>query len=173
MALDNTKIQKTLIENFGQSVGEFQDQHGILAFEVSTNEAHNVLEFLKNDSEMNFNFLTDVCGVHYAEHPEEKQLAVVYHMHNWIDNVRIRFKTFLNIKNPIVESASDLFKSANWQERETYDFYGIIFKNHPQLKRILNMDEMDSFPLRKDFPMEDPGRTDKDDRFFGRTVHNS
>jgi len=94
-------------------------------------------------------------------------------MHNWIDNVRVRFKTFLDIKNPVVESATDLFRSANWQERETYDFYGIIFKNHPQLKRILNMDEMESFPLRKEFPMEDPGRTDKDDRFFGRTVHNS
>jgi NADH-quinone oxidoreductase subunit C len=57
-------------------------------------------------------------------------------------------------------------------ERETYDFYGINFIGHPQLKRILNMDEMLSFPMRKEFPMEDSGRTDKDDRFFGRTTTN-
>lgn len=173
MALDNTTLQKKLIETFGMSVSEFHEQHGMLSFEVATNATHDVLKFLKEDAEMNFNFLTDVCGVHYADLPSEKQLAVVYHMHNWVDNVRVRFKTFLDIKNPVVESATDLFRSANWQERETYDFYGIIFKNHPQLKRILNMDEMESFPLRKEFPMEDPGRTDKDDRFFGRTVHNS
>lgn len=173
MALDNSTIQKTLIDTFGMSVSEFHDQHGMLTFEVSTNDVHKVIQFLKEDSKMNFNFLTDVCGIHYAESPEERQLSVVYHMHNWMDNVRIRIKTYLNIKNPVVDTVSDLFRSANWQERETYDFYGIIFKNHPQLKRILNMDEMESFPLRKDFPMEDSGRTDKDDRFFGRTVHNS
>ena len=57
-------------------------------------------------------------------------------------------------------------------EREAYDFYGINFIGHPQLKRILNMDEMTSFPMRKEFPLEDQGRTDKDDRFFGRTREN-
>jgi len=65
-----------------------------------------------------------------------------------------------------------LFVGANWQERETYDFFGIKFKGHPQLKRILNMDEMSVFPLRKEYTMEDMHRTDKDDRFFGRTQNN-
>jgi NADH-quinone oxidoreductase subunit C len=81
-------------------------------------------------------------------------------------------KVFLPASNPEVESIVPLYAGANWQERETYDFYGITFKNHPQLKRILNMDEMESFPLRKEFPLEDQGRTDKDDRFFGRTGPN-
>ena len=71
-----------------------------------------------------------------------------------------------------MQSVIDLFAGANWMERETWDFYGIIFKGHPQLKRLLNMDEMVSFPMRKEFPLEDSGRTDKDDRFFGRTVAN-
>ncbi|WP_010251636.1 NADH-quinone oxidoreductase subunit C [Myroides injenensis] len=172
MALDNITIKNKLQEHFAEGLNDFHEQHGMLTFEVDHSISHKVIQFLKEDSEMNFNFLTDVCGIHYHEAPEDRQLCVVYHMHNWIDNVRIRIKTFLNIKHPVVDSVSDLFKSANWQERETYDFYGIIFKNHPQLKRILNMDEMESFPLRKDFPMEDAGRTDKDDRFFGRTVHN-
>jgi NADH-quinone oxidoreductase subunit C len=79
---------------------------------------------------------------------------------------------YLDGENPEVDSMVDLFLSANWQERETYDFYGIIFKNHPDLKRILNMDEMVSFPMRKEFPLEDQGRTDKDDRYFGRVPLN-
>lgn len=173
MSLDNSTIQKYLISNFGMSVSEFHEQHNMLVFEVTPDSIHDVVKFLKEDSTLNFNFLTDVCGVHYPDSEEDRQFAVVYHMHNWIDNVRIRIKTYLNAKNPVVDSMTDLFKSANWQERETYDFYGIKFKNHPQLKRILNMDEMVSFPLRKEFPLEDSGRTDKDDRFFGRTVHNS
>lgn len=94
-------------------------------------------------------------------------------MHNWVDNVRIRFKAFLNGENPEVESVTSLFESANWQERETYDFYGIIFKGHPDLRRILNMDEMVSFPMRKEFPLEDANRTDKDDRYFGRIPQNN
>lgn len=172
MALDNQKIQEALISNFPLSVKDFHEQHNMLVFEVTPDGIHQVIKFLKENSEMNFNFLTDVCGVHYPDFEEERQLAVVYHLHNWIDNVRIRIKTFISSKNPTVDSMTDLFKSANWQERETFDFYGIKFNNHPQLKRILNMDEMESHPLLKEFPLEDGGRTDKDDRFFGRTIHN-
>ncbi|MTG96717.1 MULTISPECIES: NADH-quinone oxidoreductase subunit C [Myroides] len=172
MALDNITIQKKLQATFGEAVVDFHEQHGMLVFEVSHEKAHDIIQFLKEDEEMGFNFLTDVCGVNYAEEVESRQLAVVYHLHNWFENVRVRIKTYLSIKNPVVDTVSDLYKSANWQERETYDFYGITFKGHPQLKRILNVDTMESFPLRKEHPMEDAGRTDKDDRFFGRTVHN-
>ena len=172
MALDYSIIQDTLHEKFNGAIKQAHIQHDILVLEVCSEQIHQLIEFLKQDPVLNFNFLTDLCGIHYHQEPVERQLAVVYHLHNWQDNIRLRLKTFLNIKNPQIESVTDLFKSANWQERETFDFYGIIFKNHPQLKRILNMDEMESFPLRKDFPLEDSQRTDKDDRFFGRTVHN-
>ena len=130
------------------------------------------MQFLRDDKTLRFNFLTDVCGIHYPDAETDRQFAVVYHMHNWVDNVRIRIKCFLNGENPEIDSVTSLFLGANWQERETYDFFGIIFKGHPQLKRILNMDEMVSFPMRKEFPLEDGGRTDKDDRFFGRTTDN-
>ena len=127
---------------------------------------------MKEDESLNFHFLTDLCGVHYPDNDEDHQYAVVYHMHNWIENVRIRVTTYLKGDTPEVQTVIDLFAGANWMERETWDFYGIIFKGHPQLKRLLNMDEMVSFPMRKEFPLEDSGRTDKDDRFFGRTVAN-
>lgn len=172
MSLETTYIQNALVDKFGMAIVEFHQSHDILTFEIEASRIHEVMQFLKEDKTLRFNFMTDVCGVHYPDYETDRQFAVVYHLHNWFDNVRIRLKTFLNGKKPEVQSMSDLFPSANWQERETYDFYGIRFTGHPQLKRILNMDEMESFPLRKEFPLEDQGRTDKDDRFFGRTTAN-
>lgn len=172
MALENAVIQQKLIDQFGLKVSEFVQLHDILTFEVASDTILEVMKFLKEDATLRFNFLTDVCGVHYPEYEANRQLGVVYHMHNWIDGVRIRIKCFLPIDNPEIDSVTSLFLGANWQERETFDFYGITFKGHPQLKRILNMDEMTVFPMRKEFPLEDGGRTDKDDRFFGRTTHN-
>ncbi|ANO49405.1 NADH-quinone oxidoreductase subunit C [Flavobacterium columnare NBRC 100251 = ATCC 23463] len=172
MALENAVIQQKLIDQFGLKVSEFVQLHDILTFEVASDAIVEVMKFLKEDATLRFNFLTDLCGVHYPEYEANRQLGVVYHMHNWIDGVRIRIKCFLPIDNPEIDSVTSLFLGANWQERETFDFYGITFKGHPQLKRILNMDEMTVFPMRKEFPLEDGGRTDKDDRFFGRTTHN-
>ena len=173
MALETTVIEQKLTDKFGDKVTGFVQMKDILSFEVSADSVNDTMRFLKEDGVLRFNFLTDVCGVHYPDNDKERQFAVVYHMHNWMDNVRIRFKAFLDGDAPEVDSVTNLFLGANWQERETYDFYGIIFKGHPQLKRILNMDEMVSFPMRKEFPMEDGGRTDKDDRFFGRITDNA
>jgi NADH-quinone oxidoreductase subunit C len=81
---------------------------------------------------------------------------------------RIRIKTFVAMANPRLASLTSLFPAANWMERETFDFYGILFEGHPNLKRILNVEYLDYFPMRKEYPLEDPTRHDKDDRFFGR-----
>lgn len=173
MALETSVIQEKLQGKFGENVTGFLQQNDILAFEVAAGSMNDTMRFLKEDPILRFNFLTDVCGIHYPDNDKERQFAVVYHMHNWYDNVRIKFKCFLNGDTPEIDTATNLFLGANWQERETYDFFGIIFKGHPQLKRILNMDEMVSFPMRKEFPLEDGGRTDKDDRFFGRVTDNA
>lgn len=166
--MTHEEIKEKLSGKFGEAVTAFEEPWGMLTFEVERSKAIEVMQYLKEDESLGFTFLTDVCGVHYPDNDIERQFAVVYHMHNWVANVRLRFKAFLNGENPEVESATRLFESANWQERETYDFYGIVFTGHPDLKRILNMDEMVSFPMRKEFPMEDANRTDKDDRYFGR-----
>ena len=172
MALDTTQIQDKLIATFSGSVFNFTQEKSIFSLEVASVKIIAVLLFLKNDETLRFNFLTDLCGIHYPENDENHQFTVVYHLHNWIDNVRIKIKTYISGTNPEIKSVSNVFLCANWMERETYDFYGINFIGHPQLKRILNMDEMISFPMRKEFPLEDGGRTDKDDRFFGRTIDN-
>ena len=173
MALENTAIQEKLVATFAADVFNFQQERDIFSFEINAKNNTAIILFLKNDPELRFHFLTDLCGIHYPDNPVEKQFAVVYHLHNWYENKRIRIKAFLNGENPEIKTVSNIFLTSNWMERETYDFFGFNFIGHPQLKRILNMDEMISFPMRKEFPMEDGGRTDKDDRFFGRTTNNA
>ena len=168
MALENTAIQEKLVETFAGDVFNFQEERDIFSFEINAKNNTAIILFLKNDPELRFHFLTDLCGIHYPDNPADKQFAVVYHMHNWVDNVRIRIKCYLNGDNPEIDSVTSLFLGANWQERETYDFFGIIFDGHPDLRRILNMDDMDYFPMRKEYVLEDATREDKDDRFFGR-----
>ena len=132
---------------------------------ISPERIHEVLRFLKEDGELNFHFLTDLTGMQTAD---EKRLGVIYHLHNMPKNIRVRLKTFFDIGKPEIPTATDLWPAANWMERETYDFFGVRFTGHPNLKRILNVDEMDIFPLRKEYPLEDQTRDDKDDRQFGR-----
>ena len=171
MAIETALIQEKIEQKFANKVSNFGMQKDIFSFEVTSDSIREVILFLKEEEDTNFHFLTDLCGVHYPDNEVDQQFCVVYHLHNWIENTRIRIKTYLNGAQPEIASISDIFLSSNWMERETYDFYGINFRGHPQLKRILNMDEMVSFPMRKEFPMEDNGRTDKDDRFFGRTAN--
>ena len=173
MSLETTEIQDKLVDAFGESTFHFNQDAAIFSFEVAADKITAIILFLKNDPSLRFHFLTDLCGVHYPDNVIERQFAVVYHMHNWYENKRIKIKVFINGETPEIKTLSNIFPSSNWMERETYDFYGINFIGHPQLKRILNMDEMVSHPMRKEFPMEDGGRTDKDDRFFGRTTNNA
>jgi len=166
-ALTNEYIKNKLTEKFGDQVTGFEEPYGMLTFESPKEANLKVLNFLYDDDTLKFRFLTDLTAVHYPNNTG-KELAVVYHLHNIEDNVRIRFKVFTAINKPDVYTATGLFSSANWMERETYDFYGINFVGHPNLKRILNVDEMDYFPMRKEFPLEDQTRIDKDDEMFGR-----
>ena len=92
----------------------------------------------------------------------------MYQLHNLVNNQRIRLKIYLPVENPVAPTLTGVFAAANWLERETYDFYGVIFEGHPNLKRILNVDEMIIFPMRKEYPLEDQTREDKNDSMFGR-----
>jgi NADH-quinone oxidoreductase subunit C len=167
MGLTNEAIKQKLVDKFGESISDWQEPYGMLTFTGTKDLNLKILQFLYDDEELSFRFLTDLQAVHY---PEQKgaELAVVYHLHNLTDNIRIRFKVFTGIDQPDVFSASALFLSANWMERETFDFYGVNFVGHPNLIRVLNVDEMDYFPMRKEFPLEEQTRIDKDDEMFGR-----
>jgi NADH-quinone oxidoreductase subunit C len=165
MTIDKDSLVADLQSKFGNAIQNIEEQYGLLGFTTSKDQIIPILKYLNESETYRFRFLTDLCGVHYAD---EKQLAVVYHVHSMENNFRLRIKVFVPESNPKVPTATVLYKSANWQERETYDFFGIIFEGHPNLKRILNVDDMVAFPLRKEFPLEDPNRIDKDDSYFGR-----
>ena len=167
MALTNDIIKARLQDKFGEEVSDFTEPYGMLTFEAPKEMNLKVLQFLYDDETLKFRFLTDLQAVHFP-HEKDRELAVVYHLHNLEDNVRIRFKVFTSVNQPDVYTATKLFSAANWMERETYDFYGVNFVGHPNLKRILNVDEMDYFPMRKEFPLEEQTRIDKDDEMFGR-----
>lgn len=172
MALETTDIQDKLVAQFKDFVTDFRMEHDILTFHADSSVVKDVIRYMHKDSVLKFNFLTDLCGVQYPDNEKHSRFAVVYLLHNWVDNVRVRVKTFLSEDRLEVPTMTDVFAGANWMERETYDFYGIKFVGHPNLKRILNSEGMKVFPMRKEYPMEDTGRSDKDDRFFGRTTNN-
>lgn len=141
---------------------------GIVNLHTTREQAIPLLKTLRDDAELQFNFLTSLCGIHYP-HQAGQELGVVYHLHNWVKNIRIRVKTFFPVADPHIATATTLWPAANWMERQEYDFFGIEFDGHPDLRRILNVDDLDVFPMRKEYRLEDATRTDKDDRFFGRT----
>lgn len=167
MLLTNEIIRQRITEKFGDQTTEWDEPYGMLTFTVPKNLNLKLLQFLYDDPELRFQFLTDLCAVHYPNRTGE-ELAIVYLMHNLVDNIRLRFKIYTDISKPDVFTATKLYESANWLERETYDYFGVNFVGHPNLIRILNVNEMDYFPMRREFPMEDQTRRDKDDEMFGR-----
>jgi len=162
--MDSKKVIDSLIKGFGSDILVMDDSSDIHTVTVSSVVIHAVIQFLKEEE--GFIFLTDLTGIHYPD--QELQLGVVYHLHDFLKNKRIRIKTFVAKDDPTVATVTDIFSGANWMERETYDFYGILFEGHPNLIRILNVEYLDYFPMRKEYPLEDPTRKDKDDRYFGR-----
>jgi NADH-quinone oxidoreductase subunit C len=160
-------IKARLTEKFGDQISGFEETYGMLSVTVPNAMNLKVLQFLFDEEGLRFRFLTDIAAVHYPDRAGE-ELCVVYHIHNLQDNVRMRLKVYAPVAQPDVFTATKLFPGANWMERETYDFYGVNFVGHPNLTRIMNVDEMDYFPMRKEFPMEDASRRDKDDEMFGR-----
>lgn len=152
-------------EAFKGSIISAEQLYDFNVITVHHEHIHPILKLLKENEELNFHFLTDLTGMQTAD---EKQLGVIYHLHNFYKNNRVRIKTYFDINKPEIPTVTDLWPSSNWMERETFDFYGVRFKGHPNLKRILNVDEMDIFPLRKEYPLEDQTREDKSDKMFGR-----
>ncbi len=165
--LGNQEVAEQILEKFGDKVFEFDEPYEMLTFSTTREEILSVLEFLKEHPNYKINFLTDLTGVQYPD-KTGKEFMVVYHMHSFIHNFRVRIKVEIPESDIHIPSATGLFDCANWMERETFDFYGIIFDGHPNLKRILNIEEMDYFPMRKEYPLEDATRDDKIDALFGR-----
>jgi NADH-quinone oxidoreductase subunit C len=164
--ISNEDLLKKISDKFHDQVTNVGEPFGLLTLETGREQIIDVLSYLKNDAALQFIYLTDITAIHYPE--QEKQIGVIYHLHSLVNNVRVRIKVFLTDVDVHIPTATVLWNGANWMERETYDLFGVLFDGHPDLRRILNVDDMTAFPMRKEFPLEDPNRVDKKDYFFGR-----
>jgi NADH-quinone oxidoreductase subunit C len=164
--ITNEELLKKINDKFADKVTLVGEPFGLLTLETGREQIIDILSYLKNDPSLQFIFLTDITAIHFPE--LEKAIGVIYHLHSLVNNVRIRLKVFLSIEDVHIPTATAIWNGANWMERETYDFFGVIFDGHPDLRRILNVDDMEVFPMRKEYPLEDPNRVDKKDYFFGR-----
>ena len=165
--ITNEFLIERLQTQFGDHILATEMPYGMVTIVIQPTAILDMLIWLNTDNLLKFKFLTDICGAHYPD-LKDGELCVIYHVQSMENNVRLRIKTFIPITKPEIASVTSLYSSANWMERETYDFYGIIFTGHPNLTRILNVDEMDYFPMRKEYPLEDGTRQDKVDEYFGR-----
>jgi len=166
----NTIASETIVarlrEQFGDAIGNDEMNYDMLTITVAPDRIHDILRFMKEDPEMGFHFLTTMCGLHFPD--QALPFGLMIQLHNMPANTRVRFKTFTADSEPVFRSLTDIWPSANWMEREAFDFYGFRFSGHPDMRRILNMDSLEGWPLRKEYPLEDPFRQDKDDKMFGR-----
>jgi NADH-quinone oxidoreductase subunit C len=165
--LTNEEVAQTIIQQFGEAVSDFDDPYDLLTFSTSREAIVSVIQYLKEHPTYQVGFLTDITAVHYPD-SLGKEFCVVYHMHSLTNNFRIRIKVYLQTDDVHIPTMIPLFASANWMERETFDLFGVLFDGHPDLRRILNMEEMDYHPMLKQYPLEDETRQDKIDALFGR-----
>jgi NADH-quinone oxidoreductase subunit C len=146
----NDTILTKLKENFPQSileVGEFRHE---LTIVVRKDDIVPICQSLRDDPELRFNFLSDLCGVDYPE--RKPRFDVVYNLYSISKNHRVRLKVRVD-DGESVSSVTSVWSTANWHEREVFDMFGIRFEGHPDLRRILMPEDWEGHPLRKDFPL--------------------
>ena len=141
---------------FGEEILATTDFRGDLTFVVKPQKIREMLRFLKGLPRCPFSVLMDVFAMDYAKAKDEtpERFAVIYNLYAIQANARVRLKVFLPEENPLIDSAHELFASANWFEREAWDLFGIEFAGHPHLQRILCHNDFVGHPLRKDYPSD-------------------
>jgi NADH-quinone oxidoreductase subunit C len=139
-----------IADRLGPAVRTSTISYGELTAEVEPAQIVKVMRFLRDDAECRFVCFIDICGADYPE--REKRFDVVYHLLSMQLNHRVRIKVETDEATP-VPSVAEIYPCADWFEREAFDMYGIVFSNHPDLRRLLTDYGFQGFPLRKDFPL--------------------
>ncbi len=129
---------------------EISDDFNQLQISISTNQILDVVDFIKNDEACEFRQITDIAGVDFPD--RQKRFELIYHFLSFKHNSRLRIKIIIG-EDESIPSITSIFPAANWFEREAFDMYGIQFKDHPDLRRILTDYGFEGYPLRKDFPL--------------------
>ena len=150
MILQLQKIEKLINSELSSKIKNSSIKNDELIIEIAESDLIDTIQFLKSNENCKFKQLIDIAGVDYPEN--EKRFELVYLFLSHEHNIRIKVLTKFQI-NQQINSLTKIFPSANWMEREVFDMYGIKFKNHPDLRRILTDYNFEGFPLRKDFPL--------------------
>ncbi|HEY2961893.1 MAG TPA: NADH-quinone oxidoreductase subunit C [Pyrinomonadaceae bacterium] len=150
-ASNHPLVQKLKTE-FGEAIGEASEFIGQLSVRVERDRIEAVCEFLKEDKETSFNYLSDLTCVHYPERVNAP-FEVVYNLFSIPTNQRVRLKVRTD-DSAGVASVTGVWPAANWLEREVYDLFGVPFAGHPDLRRLLLPPDWEGHPLRKDYPLE-------------------
>lgn len=145
---DRFNLLKTKLQNFQI---EYTDVNGTHAIYINKENVIEVCKILKEDAELKFNSLLDAVSVDRFE--KKNRFEMIYNLVSIDNNERLFIKIRLDSKKPEMESLTQVWKSADWYEREAYDMMGIIFLNHPDLRRMYMPDEFEYYPMRKDFPL--------------------
>ena len=144
------KLEKHINSELTSKVLNSIIENSELLIEIDDKDLIEVVQFLKSDENLKFRQLIDIAGVDYPD--QEKRFQLVYLFLSHEKNIRVKLSIRFNSKQ-IINSLTKIFPSANWMEREVFDMYGIKFKNHPDLRRILTDYGFKGHPLRKDFPL--------------------
>ena len=147
----NAAILEQLKNRFGDAVLEVNEFRDELTVVVPKERIVDICRFLKEDPQLQFDFLADVCGIDM--YTPSKRFGVIYNLYSLKNRNRIRLKLFTEEEDPKVPTMTGVFGTANWHERETFDMFGIVFEGHPDLRRVYMPDDFEHYPLRKDFPL--------------------
>jgi NADH-quinone oxidoreductase subunit C len=150
---ENLTVAK-LRAQFPDAIAAVTEFRGDTTVSVTREAIVPVCRFLHDDPDLAYSFLVDLTSVDYSEYPQKQaRFAVVYLLHSYKNNERIRLKVWLDEDDAVVPSVTAIWSGANWLEREVYDLMGITFSGHPDLRRILLTADFEGHPLRKDFPV--------------------
>ncbi len=130
---------------------EFSEFHGDVILTIDKRAIAELAAFLKYDEQLQFALCEDITAVDWAE--KAKRFSVVYHVFSLANNFRLRIMCPVEDNDSTIDSVTSVWKSASWNERETFDMYGITFNNHPDLRRMYMPEEFEYYPLRKEFPV--------------------
>ena len=147
----NHPLVKRLRDKFADAIGEASEFLGQLSIHVRRERIVDVCNALRTDAETPFDYLSDLTCVHWPDN-REAPLEVIYNLYSITKNERVRLKVETNGEG--VDSVTSVWPAADWPEREVYDLFGVVFHNHPDLRRILLPPDWDGHPLRKDYPLE-------------------
>jgi NADH-quinone oxidoreductase subunit C len=168
--MDNATIRDALQAAFGDAILDAVEFRGDLSVSVRPSAIVDVARFLRDNEDFRFNFLENLCGVDYLG--REPRFEVVYHLLSHANRKRVCLKVGLPESDPTVPSLTGLWPTANYQEREAYDMFGLIFSGHPSLERILMPDDWEGYPQRKDVPLgyEEVAFTFNQDQIYAQKV---